>query len=107
MALQKLATSSANQLERIHAIWTLEGLNAADPSFYRELMKDRLPAGQRDRPKKGFGLPIRRWLRQDSGYVRQAMSTLTDAGILRAPVDHGFDRIWLLLVLARWLELNR
>jgi asparagine synthase (glutamine-hydrolysing) len=73
----------------------------------RELMKDRLPAGHLDRPKKGFGLPIRRWLRQDSGYVRQAMSTLTDAGILRTPVDHGFDRIWLLLVLARWLELNR
>jgi mono/diheme cytochrome c family protein/glucose/arabinose dehydrogenase len=42
-ALQKLATSSVNQLARIHAIWTLEGLNAADPSFYRELMKDRDP----------------------------------------------------------------
>ena len=35
------------------------------------------------------------------------LRALTDAGILRKPVDHGFDRVWLLLVLARWLELHR
>jgi asparagine synthase (glutamine-hydrolysing) len=73
----------------------------------RELMEERLPPGHLDRPKKGFGLPIRRWLRQDPDFVREAMTTLIDAEILRTPVDHGFDKIWLLLVLARWLELNR
>ena len=72
----------------------------------RELMGGRLPPGHLDRPKKGFGLPIRRWLRQDPGYVQRAMSTLVDAHILRRPVDHGFDKAWLLLVLARWLELH-
>jgi asparagine synthase (glutamine-hydrolysing) len=72
----------------------------------RELMRDRLPGGHLDRPKKGFGLPIRRWLRQDTEYVTQAMTTLLDAGILRRPVDHRFDKIWLLLVLARWIELR-
>jgi len=72
----------------------------------RELMHARLPSGHLDRPKKGFGLPIRRWLRQDPGYVRHAMTTLLDARILRTPVDQDFDKIWLLLVLARWLELH-
>ena len=72
----------------------------------RALVRERLPSGHLDRPKKGFGLPIRRWLRQDPGYATQAMKTLVDAGILRRPVDHRFDKIWSLLVLARWLELR-
>jgi hypothetical protein len=38
--------------------------------------------------------------------VQQAMATLVDARILSRPVDQEFDKAWLLLVLARWLELN-
>ena len=41
-ALKQLARS-ANQLARIHAIWTLEGLSSADAVFLRELMKDADP----------------------------------------------------------------
>ena len=40
--LKQLARS-ANQLARIHAIWTLEGLGSADAVFLRELMKDADP----------------------------------------------------------------
>ncbi len=72
----------------------------------RELMGERLPPGHLDRPKKDFGLPSRRWLRQDPDYVKQAMKTLLDAGILQQPVDHRFDKTWMLLVLARWIELR-
>jgi mono/diheme cytochrome c family protein/glucose/arabinose dehydrogenase len=39
-ALKQLAASSSNQLARIHALWTLEGLGAADVSLAREMMKD-------------------------------------------------------------------
>src|SRR5215204_4120433 len=44
-ALQKLAASrgAANQLARIHALWTLEGLGALDASFVREQLKDADP----------------------------------------------------------------
>jgi mono/diheme cytochrome c family protein/glucose/arabinose dehydrogenase len=42
-ALVQLARASDNQLARIHALWTLEGLGAAEPALYRELMEDPDP----------------------------------------------------------------
>jgi putative membrane-bound dehydrogenase-like protein len=44
-ALQKIAATrgAGNQLARIHALWTLEGLGALDASFVREQMKDADP----------------------------------------------------------------
>jgi mono/diheme cytochrome c family protein/glucose/arabinose dehydrogenase len=42
-ALVTMARSSGNQLARIHALWTLEGLGAADPALFRELMEDPDP----------------------------------------------------------------
>src|SRR5688572_18679277 len=44
-ALQKLAATRGdkNQLARLHALWTLEGLGALDASFVREQMKDADP----------------------------------------------------------------
>jgi mono/diheme cytochrome c family protein len=35
-----MVQARANQLARIHALWTLEGLNAADATLVRALMKD-------------------------------------------------------------------
>jgi glucose/arabinose dehydrogenase/mono/diheme cytochrome c family protein len=42
-ALKQMAKSSSNQLARIHALWTLDGLMAADATLVRELMKDGDP----------------------------------------------------------------
>jgi mono/diheme cytochrome c family protein/glucose/arabinose dehydrogenase len=42
-ALAQLARSSSNQLARIHALWTLEGLGSADAALVRELMKSPDP----------------------------------------------------------------
>ena len=42
-ALQNLARSSTNLVERFHALWTLEGLNALDPGLVREQLKDANP----------------------------------------------------------------
>ena len=42
-ALQKLARSSGDQLGRIHALWTLEGLDALDAALVRQLLGDKDP----------------------------------------------------------------
>lgn len=42
-ALQKAATSGKSLLGRIHALWTLEGLDAADAPLVRSLLKDAKP----------------------------------------------------------------
>ena len=39
-SLQSLVRTSKNQLARIHALWTLEGLGALTPAIARELFKD-------------------------------------------------------------------
>jgi mono/diheme cytochrome c family protein/glucose/arabinose dehydrogenase len=41
--LQRLVTSSTNALERIHALWTLEGLGALDAAMVRRQMADPDP----------------------------------------------------------------
>lgn len=42
-ALRALARTSKNQLARIHALWTLEGLGALTPALARELLQDADP----------------------------------------------------------------
>jgi mono/diheme cytochrome c family protein len=42
-ALKQMARTSKNQLARIQALWTLDGLNATDAALIRELMKDADP----------------------------------------------------------------
>jgi mono/diheme cytochrome c family protein/glucose/arabinose dehydrogenase len=42
-ALKQLVRSSPDQLARLHALWTLEGLSAADVALVRELMKHADP----------------------------------------------------------------
>jgi mono/diheme cytochrome c family protein len=41
--LKTMATRSTNQLARIHALWTLEGLGSLDAALARSLMKDKDP----------------------------------------------------------------
>src|SRR5690606_7403819 len=42
-ALRTMARTSSSQLGRIHALWTLEGLERLDAALVRELMKDADP----------------------------------------------------------------
>jgi asparagine synthase (glutamine-hydrolysing) len=77
-----------------------------------------LPRKILNAPKRGFGVPLGRWLREDlAGPLRE---TLLDEGLARKRVfrkealaglieehvsgrgDHR-HRLWALLVLARWL----
>ncbi len=72
----------------------------------RRLMEPRAPAGLFDRPKKGFGLPIREWVAGDPGRLTDAFGRLVHAGVLRGGsiprLDN--DQTWSLLVLDRWLR---
>jgi mono/diheme cytochrome c family protein len=42
-ALSAMARTSSNQLARIHSLWTLEGLSAANAALVREMLKDADP----------------------------------------------------------------
>ncbi len=42
-ALRTLARTSTNQLARVHALWTIEGLGALTPALVRELLHDSDP----------------------------------------------------------------
>ena len=71
----------------------------------RRLMAERVPAGLFDRPKRGFNLPIRRWVARRPRLLRDALDRLADAGIIRRPRALGFtgEQAWALLTLDRWL----
>jgi len=72
----------------------------------RALMEDRAPPGVFDRPKKGFGLPIREWSAREPERLRGAFDRLRRAGVLRGGriprLDN--DQTWSLLVLDRWMD---
>jgi len=71
----------------------------------RRLMSDRVPPGHFERPKRGFNLPIRQWLRQYPKLLDDALDRLADAGLIRRPRWAHFkgEQAWTLLVLDRWL----
>lgn len=68
----------------------------------RELMEPRLPAGHLERPKSGFGLPVRSWLKRNPRLLADAVCRLRERGVLRRAVSSEFRRAWYLLVLDRW-----
>jgi hypothetical protein len=65
-------------------------------------MEPRLPPGHLQRPKSGFGLPVRSWLKSNPQYLRDAVGRLRERGVLRRSVGNDFRRAWSLLVLDRW-----
>ncbi len=68
----------------------------------RELMEPRLPAGHLERPKSGFGLPVRSWIRRNPRLLADAGRRLMERGVLRRAVNTEFRRAWYVLVLDRW-----
>jgi len=68
----------------------------------RRLMQPRLPAGHLNRPKSGFGLPVRHWLKRHPQVLHDAVARLRARGVLSRAVSSEFRRAWYLLVLDRW-----
>ena len=71
----------------------------------RRLMAGRVPAGLFDRPKRGFNLPIRRWVARRPRLLSAALDRLAEAGIIRRPRALSFtgEQAWALLSLDRWV----
>jgi asparagine synthase (glutamine-hydrolysing) len=104
-------------LERLASLpgsYKLDGLRGK--RLLRLIAEDLVPREILERRKKGFSLPLDRWMRED--LASMARDLLTDAtarsrGLFdparvtrlldehRAGVDHG-DRLWTLLVLELW-----
>jgi asparagine synthase (glutamine-hydrolysing) len=88
----------------------------------RRLAYAYLPAAIVERPKKGFGMPIGRWLREDLrplayDALLDARSLASDGRFRRAPIERMLDehakgradhrqRLWTLLVLELWRRRN-
>ncbi len=74
----------------------------------RRLMEPKLPPGHLDRPKSGFNLPIRRWIKSQPELLAGALHRLADARIIRRPRFAKFssEQVWTMLVLDRWMTEN-
>ncbi|MGB2821412.1 MAG: asparagine synthase C-terminal domain-containing protein, partial [Phycisphaerae bacterium] len=87
-------------------------------AILREAFEDLLPREVLRGPKRGFGVPLGRWLREElADVLRESLTDrgFLDLGIIRREAvagllndhmsrrdDHG-HRLWALLILARWL----
>jgi len=91
---------------RLHPDLKLDIRGGRGKLVVRHLMADRIPPGHFDRPKRGFNLPIRRWVRQRPGMVDRALDRLAEWGVIRRPRTSRFknEQTWTLLVLDRWLQ---
>ncbi len=74
-----------------------------DKWILRRTLAGRVPQGVLDRPKQGFSMPVRRWLRGAPVAAEDAQQRLVRAGILRRRATRlGGEQLWSLLVLDRW-----
>jgi len=71
----------------------------------RRIVEPRLQPGHLDSPKRGFNLPIRRWVKRHPGLLDGAMDRLAEADLIRRPRHAHFtnEQTWALLVLDRWV----
>ena len=87
----------------------------------KEAFRDWLPPGFMDRPKKGFSVPLARWLREDlAEMLRETLVTrrvlapwFRQEAVTAQVEDHlagragNAMRLWSLFVLALWVERYR
>jgi len=87
----------------------------------KEAFKDWLPAGFMERQKKGFSVPLEKWLREDLGelmrdqllgaralspWIRQERVETMVQDHLSGRASHS-NRLWALLVLSQWIQAFR
>ncbi|MDX1502244.1 MAG: asparagine synthase (glutamine-hydrolyzing) [Thermoanaerobaculia bacterium] len=74
----------------------------------RRLMEPRIPEGFFDRPKRGFNLPFKTWVRKRRGLLDGALDRLADARVIRRPRRPALtnEQTWTLLSLDRWLTAS-
>jgi asparagine synthase (glutamine-hydrolysing) len=81
---------------------------STDKLILRRNQAKYLPDEILSRPKKGFSMPVRRWMREHPGLVGGALSRLSRAGVVATRSRPRLDgeQAWMLLVLDRWMTRN-
>ena len=74
--------------------------------LFRRALEGVVPDEILNRSKKGFSMPVRRWVEERPDLLDGALRRLADGGILRSPRRRRFDgeQAWSLLVLDRWMN---
>jgi asparagine synthase (glutamine-hydrolysing) len=95
--------------------------NGISKYILREILYEYVPASIFDRPKQGFSIPLHEWLRQDlqyliHDYLNEDLIKQFDIVSYKevqdlktsflAGNDFVYNRLWLLIVLHRWLKIN-
>ena len=95
--------------------------NRRGKAILRELFADCLPPGHLEGTKRGFGVPLGDWLRNElAGPLRETLldKSFLDRGLFKPTAIYGLvndhlsgrddhrHRLWALMVLAKWLEQN-
>ena len=95
--------------------------NKESKYLLKQVLYDYLPKEYFDRPKWGFGIPIRLWLQNELKYLVDRYldeAVLEKYGIFNvakvkeiekryfAGEDYLFNKLWLIIILNQWLETN-
>tara|TARA_B110000483_G_scaffold133673_1_gene159969 strand:- start:2308 stop:3480 length:1173 start_codon:yes stop_codon:yes gene_type:complete len=99
----------------------LKQKNKESKYLLKQVLYDYLPKEYFDRPKWGFGVPIKMWLQKELKYL---VDNYLDEKILEkygmfdvkkvkemqhryfAGEDYLFNKLWLIIILNQWLETN-
>lgn len=95
--------------------------NGVNKYLLKQVLYDFVPAAMFDRPKWGFSIPLGSWLKNDLQYLIEdylSEATITKYQVVeyehvkqlisqfRNGKDFLYNRVWLLIVLHKWLETN-
>ena len=88
----------------------------------KELLRNYIPDALIDRPKWGFSVPLANWLKKDLRYLVDSYlsdETIESIGLFNASYikklvadfysgkDYLYNRVWVLIVLHKWLKENQ
>jgi asparagine synthase (glutamine-hydrolysing) len=88
----------------------------------KELLRDHLPDALVDRPKWGFSVPLANWLKNDLRYLIDSYlneATIEEINLFNvsyikkittdffAGKDYLYNRLWVLIVLHKWMKENQ
>lgn len=87
----------------------------------KEVLYDFIPSSYFDRPKQGFSIPLVKWLKRDLRYlldehlseesvVKNNICDYLEVQKLKSAyfngVDYHYNRLWILVLLHKWLNEN-
>ena len=95
--------------------------NGNQKYLLKQVLYDYVPEKIFDRPKRGFSIPLQKWLQEDLNYLiteNLSKTSIESAGIVKFEYverllkrfnngeDYLFTRIWAVIVLHFWFKVN-